>query len=337
MERKRVRVARTEATSFEIRLLAVGMAVLTALVVLAASAGDASGQRPQDAPVLNVGHRGASGQAPEHTLPAYDRALGMGADYIEQDLQLTRDGVLVVMHDSTLDRTARPTERSGPGDCTGPVISKTLKQIKTCDVGSWFNEAYPEYAQPEYVGLKVPTLEQVFRRYGRGTNYYIETKSPEQAPGMEEELLRLMGKYRLIEPSRESWRVLIQSFSPASLQKIHRLRPSLPLVQLYPRQGSPAVQASLEAARTYAVGVGPAKEDTDAPLVKAAHDRCLDVHPYTVNEPPEMRKLVNLGVDGMFTNFPNRLERVLGEDAARGNTAAGLAVRTSRACRANSR
>ncbi len=316
--------------------------VLAALVLAVALAGAlisqsaaAQAEKPRrDAPALNIGHRGASGYAPEHTLPAYDLALKQGADFIEQDLQLTSDGVLVVLHDSTLDRTARPTAASAPGDCAGPVISKTLAQIKTCDVGSWFNEAYPDRARPEYVGLKVPTLREVFRRYGRDTNYYIETKSPEQAPGMEEKLLSLMGEYRLFFPAREDWRVLIQSFSPASLQKIHARRPGLPLIQLYPRQGSPAVQASLDTAQTYAVGIGPAEEDADAALVDAAHNRCLDVHPYTVNETPEMKNLLSLGVDGMFTNFPRRLERVLGRNAADGNVGAGLAASASDACRA---
>ena len=73
-------------------------------------------------------------------MAAYDLALEMGADYIEQDLQMTSDGVLVVLHDQNLDRTT-----SGPAEnCTGLVISKTLEQIKTCDVGSWFNEEYPD-------------------------------------------------------------------------------------------------------------------------------------------------------------------------------------------------
>jgi glycerophosphoryl diester phosphodiesterase len=94
--------------------------------VLLADAGSAARKPPADAPVLNVGHRGASGYAPEHTIPAYDLALKLGADYIEQDLQLTKDGVLVALHDDTLDRTARPTAASAPGDCTGPVITKTL-------------------------------------------------------------------------------------------------------------------------------------------------------------------------------------------------------------------
>ena len=259
----------------------------------------------------------------------------MGADYIEQDLQLTRDGVLVVLHDETLDRTARPTAESGPGDCTGLVREKTLAQIKTCDVGSWFNETYPQYAKPEYVGLEIPTLEEVFQKYRQRTNYYIETKSPESAPGMEEELLRLMDEYGLTKSAARDWQVLIQSFSPASLQKIHALDPSLPLIQLFSgAETSASIQARLDATRSYAVGIGPSKSDVDRALVDAAHARCLEVHPYTVNETPEMEQLVGLGVDGMFTNFPDRLEAVLGKEAANGKTGARLAAQNSEDCRA---
>jgi len=314
-------------------MVAAMAAALAAALVFAA--GPASAKKPpEDAPVLNIGHRGASGYAPEHTLPAYDLALKMGADYIEQDLQLTSDGVLVVLHDETLDRTARPTAESAPGDCTGLVREKTLAQIKTCDVGTWFNETYPQYAQPEYVGLKIPTLEEVFQRYGKSANYYIETKSPESAPGMEEELLRLMDEYGLTEPAADKWQVLIQSFSPASLQKIHDLDPSLPLIQLFfGTETSETIQARLDTTSAYAVGIGPSKGDVDAALVEAAHARCLDVHPYTVNETAEMEQLIAIGVDGMFTNFPDRLEAILGKDAAGGKTGARLAAEASEACR----
>lgn len=314
------------------------MAVLTVglLAVAASAAGAAPAEKgSEDAPVLNIGHRGASGYAPEHTIAAYDLAKKMGADYIEQDLQMTKDGVLVALHDETLDRTARPTAESGPGDCTGLVSEKTLAQIKTCDVGSWFNEAYPQYASEEYVGLRIPTLEEVFQRYRKSVNYYIETKSPEAAPGMEEELLRLMDEYGLIKPAVEKWQVLIQSFSPASLQKIHASNPSLPLIQLFSgRETSETIQARLDATATYAVGIGPSKNDVDRALVEAAHARCLDLHPYTVNEPAEMEKLISLGVDGMFTNFPDRLETVLEKDAAPGKTGARLAAGANAACRA---
>jgi glycerophosphoryl diester phosphodiesterase len=311
---------------------------LLALAALMLSGASASAKKPlpstEDAPVLNIGHRGASGYAPEHTIPAYDLALKMGADYIEQDLQLTKDGVLVALHDDTLDRTARAPEGVPERFCTGPVIKRTLEQIKMCDVGTWFNETYPQYAKPEYVGLKIPTLEEVFQRYGTSVNYYIETKNPEAAPGMEEELLRLMDEYGLIEPAAADWQVLIQSFSPASLQKIHALEPSLPLIQLYSStETSQTIQAQLDLARTYAVGIGPSKTDVDAALVEAAHARCLDIHPYTVNETAEMEDLIALGVDGMFTNFPDRLEAVLGKEAAGGKSGAKLAAEASRACR----
>ena len=281
--------------------------------------------------VLNVGHRGASGRAPEHTIASYDLALALGADYIEQDLQLTKDGVLVALHDPTLDRTARgPVE-----NCTGRVIDRTLAQIRTCDVGSWFNERYPEHARPEYVGLRIPTLDEVFARYRHRASYYIETKNPEEAPGMEEALLALMDRYALRRPAAEKRQVLIQSFSPASLRKIHALDPSLPLVQLASGGASATAQivASLPAIAEYAVGIGPAKAAVSAALVAEAHARCLDVHPYTVNESAEMAQLVALGVDGMFTNFPDRLDAVLGTRANGGRRAADRAADAGRACR----
>jgi glycerophosphoryl diester phosphodiesterase len=167
--------------------------------------------------------QGSFGVRPEHTIPAYDLALEQGADYIGIDLQMTKDGVLVAMHDDTLDRTAVAPPGVPKRFCTGPVIKRTHEQIKMCDVGSWFNEAYPQYADPEYVGLQIPTLEEIFQRHGTSINYYIETKNPEAAPGMEEDLLRLMYEYGLIEPAAGSWQVLIQSFTapdPATEQTI---------------------------------------------------------------------------------------------------------------------
>jgi glycerophosphoryl diester phosphodiesterase len=280
-------------------------------------------------PVINIGHRGASGYAPEHTFAAYDLALELGADYIEQDLQLTSDGVLVVLHDTTLDRTAR-----GPAaNCTGLVSSKTLAQIKTCDVGTWFNEANPTLARPEYVGLQIPTLEEVFQHYRRRVNYYIETKAPEAADQMEERLLALLDQYKLLRGARRRWQVLIQSFSAASLEKIHTLDPALPLIQLtFAFPEPPALGTALDEVATYAVGVGPSTFGLDADVVNEAHLRCLDVHPYTINLEADMASLVGLGVDGMFTNFPDRLDGVLQEDALRGKRAARLAAKAHRAC-----
>jgi glycerophosphoryl diester phosphodiesterase len=333
-------LSKTKPMIAVLTLAAVAAALVAALVVAAGpvraekSATRAAGSSLPDAPVVNIGHRGASGYAPEHTFASYDLALKLGADYIEQDLQLTRDGVLVVLHDKTLNRTATAPEGVPARYCRGPVIKRTLEQIKKCDVGSWFNEEYPEYAKARYVGLKIPTLEQVFKRYGKEANYYIETKNPDAAPGMEEELLRLMKKYELIRPAVSDWQVLIQSFSQESLQKIHHLRPSLPLIQLYFAGSSKTVRTDLDETKAYAVGIGPDQKDVDARLVSAAHKRCLAVHPYTVNETPDMRHLISLGVDGMFTNFPDRLDAVLGSRAADAMVAAQKSAEAYRACRA---
>ncbi len=276
---------------------------------------------PAGSPIANVSHRGASGWAPEHTLAAYDLALEMGADFIEQDLQQTADGVLVVLHDATLDRTVRgPVE-----NCVGPVNTKTLAQIKTCDAGSWFNESYPERARPEYVGLKVPTLEEVFQRYGKKVRYYIETKNPEVAPGMDEALVDLIERYGLREGAVTRWQVLIQSFSPESLIKINALDPALPLIQL----GLGGDQQTLEATSRYSVGIGPSFGGVTKELVDSAHALCLDVHPYTVNDVEDMQGLIDMGVDGMFTNYPDRLAEL----KTGGHYSAARAAAEFRQCR----
>lgn len=298
--------------------------ILVVLAVLAAAPIARAGHV-----VANVGHRGASGHAPEHTIPAYDLAIELGADYIEQDLQLTSDGVLVALHDTTLDRTAR-----GPAEnCTGLVATKTLAQIKTCDVGTWFNEANPTRARPEYVGLQIPTLDEVFARYRRRINYYIETKAPDTADRMEERLLALMDEHRLRRPAARRWQVLIQSFSAASLEKIHALDPSLPLIQLVFGLGTgTTLEQNLDAIAAYAVGVGVFQGGVNAAVVAAAHARCLAVHPWTVNQAASMASFVAMGVDGMFTNFPDELELVLGPDAVRARRASRLAARTWKRC-----
>lgn len=272
-------------------------------VTTTTDAGTDTTEATTEAAATVIAHRGASAYAPEHTFAAYDLALAQGADYIEQDLQLTADGVLVALHDDTLDRTAR-----GPADsCTGPVTTKTLAQLHECDVGSWFNEAHPDLADPEYVGLRIPTMGEILERYGPDVRYYVETKSPETQPGMEQALLDLLDETALAAPAARSRQVLIQSFSAESLRLVHSLRPEVPLVQLLPASPSPVDDAMLDEIREYAVAIGPASGNVDEAVVDAAHTRCLDVHPYTVDDPDEMARLLDAGVDGMFTNVPDRL------------------------------
>ncbi len=257
-----------------------------------------------------VAHRGASGHAPEHTIPAYDLAIAMGAEYIEQDVLPTADGVLVVIHDDTLDRTAR-----GPAEnCTGNVSEKTLAQLKTCDMGAWFNERYPDRAQDAYVGLQIPTLEEVFQRYGQSANYYIEIKPNTTTDGsVEQKLLDLIKQYNLYDGMLERRQVLVQSFVPVSLLNMFALDPQVPLVQLY------AAGATLTApvVASYAFGVGPstAEMELNPLMVQEAHLLGLAIHPYTVNSEDDLARFAVQCVDGIFTNFPDRYRKVLAENA----------------------
>jgi glycerophosphoryl diester phosphodiesterase len=264
---------------------------------------------PPTTNILNIAHRGASGHAPEHTLAAYELARKMEADYIEIDLQMTKDGVLVALHDETLDRTTNGT---------GLVKDHTLQEIKQLDAGTWFNEKYPEKANPSYSGLAVPTLEEVVQKFGTSVNYYIETKEPSFYPGMEEELLRILDKYNLSEKNGRLPRVVIQSFSPDSLKKIHALDPNIPLVQLlWYEPGIPGAARitgdQLTEIKKYAIGIGVNYQKIDPAYVKKVREHGLLIHPYTVNNPVDMRMLLDWGVTGLFTDYPNVFREVLKE------------------------
>ncbi|TVR63181.1 MAG: glycerophosphodiester phosphodiesterase [Gemmatimonadales bacterium] len=291
---------------------AVAIALLVGLTPPAPGPAMAS----SDAIPLIIAHRGASGHAPEHTLPAYDLAVEMGAHVLEPDLQMTRDGVLIAFHDATLDRTAR-----GPSEfCTGPVRERTLAEIRECDVGSWFNERFPERADPSFEGLRVVTLDELFQRYGHQVRWYPETKQPEENPGMEEALVELIHRHGLRDAAAERGQVLIQSFDPASLERLRELDPDLPLVQLLPRQAldNRTAWEVLEAISHYARGVGPNHTLVDEAFMAAAREWGLFVHPWTVNDPTTMDRLLALEVDGIFTDFPDVLaQRIAGASPAR--------------------
>nr|WP_310257349.1 glycerophosphodiester phosphodiesterase [Fictibacillus barbaricus] len=259
-------------------------------------AGAHASEKKQD-DILNVAHRGASGYAPEHTITSYKMGEKLHGDYIEIDLQMTKDGKLIAMHDETLDRTTNGT---------GQVKDHTLAEIKTLDAGSWFNEKYPEKANPDYKGLQVPTLEEIFQTFGKNANYYIETKSPEVYPGMEQKLEDMVNEYHINKD-----KLLVQSFSSASLKKMQGIDPSLKLVQLLSYK-TPAVlsDAEVQDIKKYAIGIGPNSNMIDKAYVQKAVQNGLQIHPYTVNEKAEMQKLIDWGVTGMFTNYPDLLNEV---------------------------
>lgn len=263
--------------------------------------------RREDAAPIVIAHRGASAYAPEHTIAAYDLAFDMGADYLEQDLQMTRDGVLVTLHDDTLNRTAR-----GPsGICRGPVIARTLEEIRACNAGEWFNQSHPALARPAFAQESIPTLDEVFTRFAGRARFYIETKNPEEAPGMEEALVSLLERHALRDRTLDGLpAVVVQSFSAASLRKVRQLAPTLPLVLLFGRMSPARLRARIPSVAGEVDGIGPSRTSVDAAVVSAAHDIGLAVHPYTVNQEVEMRRLLDLGVDGMFSDVPDRLRAI---------------------------
>ncbi|MFD2214625.1 glycerophosphodiester phosphodiesterase [Metabacillus endolithicus] len=258
---------------------------------------------PPNTNQLIVAHRGASGLAPEHTLASYELGEKVNGTYIEIDLQMTKDGHLVAMHDETVNRTT-----SG----TGFVKDMTLNEIKKLDAGSWFNDMYPQYANEAYKGLEVPTLKEIFQTFGNEANYYIETKSPIVYRNMEEKLLELLDLYQLSSHNEGTKHVIIQSFSSKSLEKIHELNPNIPLVQLLAYKGNATISnKQLATIKKYAIGIGPNFQSIDQAYVEKVRKSGLDIHPYTINDKEEMENALLWGVTGVFTNDPELFQKVL--------------------------
>ncbi|EOO19661.1 glycerophosphodiester phosphodiesterase [Bacillus cereus] len=247
--------------------------------------------------IKNIAHRGASAYAPEHTIEAYKLGQQLKGDYIEIDLQMTKDGRLIAMHDETLDRTTNGT---------GLVRNHTLTEIKQLDAGSFFNEKYPDLAKEEFKHAKVPTLAEIIETFGHNANYYIETKSPDEYPRMEEKLLEIINHYHIND------KVIIQSFSEKSLQKIHSLNTNISLVQLLSyKKAVQLTELEIENHKKYCIGLGMNFKYIDAAYVKKIKKYGLEVHPFTVDNEKDMKKLLIWGVDGMFTNYPDRLHSIL--------------------------
>lgn len=246
---------------------------------------------------VSIAHRGASGYAPEHTFYAYDKSNEeFKADYIELDLQMTKDGDLIAMHDEDVERTTGHK---------GRVDDYTTDELKQMDAGSWFNKKYPQYAKKEYKGAKIPTLEEILDRYGDNANYYIETKSPDVYPGMEEKLLYSLKKNNLLSDQKlNNGQVVIQSFSQESLLKVANMNNQIPLVQLVDKgELSIFTDKDLKFISSYAIGVGPDYRDLNKVMVQNLHNYNLKVHPYTVNNEKDMREMLNIRVDGVFSNY----------------------------------
>ena len=229
---------------------------------------------------LVIAHRGASGQLAENTLPAYELAVEQRADMIEIDLHRTRDGATVVAHDEDL---------SGLGG-KGEIAAATLAEVRALDAGG---------------GERVPTLDEVLDRFGERIPFNLELKRGSSATyeGLERAALDAVRKRGLLEQT------LFSSFFDPVLERLRALEPEARLARLFsPRDPERPLERALAVG---AEAINPWHGLLQPELIEAAHAEGLAVYVFTADKEQEMRSLLDLGVDGIFTNFPDRLRALL--------------------------
>ncbi|WP_059009277.1 glycerophosphodiester phosphodiesterase [Streptomyces specialis] len=285
----------------------LGLAVLWAVPVLGTAATDdgaPTGPAAATAPVVPlsgpsvVAHRGASGYAPENTLPAADEAAERGAVWVETDVQRTADGELVLLHDTTLERTT-DVEEVFPDRAPWNVSDFTAEEIARLDAGSWFGE--------EFAGERVPTLAEFLDRLdANGQRLLLEMKGPELYPGIEEEILAVLEAEGWLREARPGDRLVVQSFDAGSVRTVHELAPEVATGFI----GTPDVADIAEYA-AFADQINPRVGDLTADYVAALqsavgpHGEPVVVQTWTVNDGPTAQQAAALGVDGVITNYPD--------------------------------
>jgi glycerophosphoryl diester phosphodiesterase len=241
--------------------------------------------------IYAIGHRGASGHAPENTLESHRMAIRMGVDFVEMDIHMLRDGTLVTIHDADLKRTTNGK---------GWVGDLTLAELKRLDAGSWFNTAYPEKARPEFSGAKVPTLQEVIDLVKPDSaGLFVEIKDPERySPDLESSLLSLIRHNRMEQRTR------FISFSARSLLKIKKLDDSARTVLLIAKPEKDPVDAAAEIS---ADELGLLYLCATPETVENAHRRGMSINVWTVDRQEDMQRMIGLGVDRITSNYPDRL------------------------------
>ncbi|WP_431998300.1 glycerophosphodiester phosphodiesterase [Streptomyces fungicidicus] len=257
------------------------------------------------APPLVIAHRGASAYAPENTLAAVDRAAELGADWVENDVQRTRDGELVVLHDDSLQRTT-DAEQVFPDRAPWKVKDFTAAEIARLDAGSWFD--------PAYAGARVPTLEQYVRRVElHGQKLLLEIKNPQLYPGIEGEIIKVLGNEGWLDRGHVRQRLVVQSFSADSVRTVHDLRPAVKTGFL----GTPPV-SDLPAYAAFTDQINPSYGSLSSGYVaavhafKGPHGKPLEVCTWTVNDAAAARRVAGYGVDGIITNTPDVVRDAVG-------------------------
>ncbi|MGW5236200.1 glycerophosphodiester phosphodiesterase [Streptomyces nodosus] len=256
-----------------------------------------------DGPVV-IAHRGASAYAPENTLAAVDKAAAMGFGWVENDVQRTKDGRLVVIHDGTLERTT-DVKRLFPRRAPWRVKDFTAREIARLDAGNWYG--------PGYAGVRVPTLRQYMRRLSHNhQNLLLEIKNPELYPGIESQTLRLLDQEGWLDPGHLRNRLIVQSFSADSVRTVHRLRPGVRTAYL----GTPRI-TELPAYARFTDQINSDRGKLSRPYVSAVHAfkgphaKPLKVFAWTVNGAAEARRMTEMGADGIITNAPDVVRKAV--------------------------
>ncbi|MFB8248265.1 glycerophosphodiester phosphodiesterase [Streptomyces sp. NPDC055952] len=286
------------------RVVAASTTALLGTVVLVLPSSPA--QAADDGPVpLVVAHRGASAYAPENTLAAVDKAAELGIRWVENDVQRTKDGELVVVHDDNLRRTT-DAEEVFPDRAPWKVKDFTAAEIARLDAGSWFD--------PAYAGARVPTLEQFVDRLElRHQKLVLEIKNPELYPGIERQTLKVLSNEGWLDRSHVSARLIVQSFSPESVRTVHELRPSVRTAVL----GTPSVSDVLDYA-SFTDAINPSVGSLTPAYVASVqafsgpHGRPLKVFVWTVDDATTARRVADYGVDGIITNRPDVVRDAVG-------------------------
>jgi glycerophosphoryl diester phosphodiesterase len=278
----------------------------------------------------NVAHRGASAYAPEHTLAAYQLAIEMGADYVEQDLAVTRDGVLICLHDATLERTTNVEELFPDRVSTANIEGTerrawvandfTLAEIKTLDAGSWFNS--------KFAGEKVPTFDEAVALIRGKAGVFPELKVPELYAGRKVDFEKLVAealdRNGLRGPKADpKTPVILQTFSRQTARNLAQMRIGVPVVLLMEYGQRLESHEQVRAWKGIVQGFGPAKRivQENAEFVKWAHAEGMTVTPYTFRSSDAMKSgfpdvgqemshfLYRLNVDALFTDNPDQFPR----------------------------
>ncbi|WP_406009600.1 glycerophosphodiester phosphodiesterase family protein [Streptomyces sp. NBC_00637] len=251
-----------------------------------------------------IAHRGASARAPENTLAAVDEAAALGVLWVENDVQRTKDGELVVIHDDSLRRTT-DAEEVFPDRAPWKVRDFTAAEIARLDAGSWFGASY--------AGARVPTLEEYLDRVEQHhQKLLLEVKNPELYPGIEQQTLKLLGNEGWLDRRHLTSRLVVQSFSADSLRTVHDLEPEVRTGLL----GMPAL-ADLPRYAVFADLINPSYASLSPAYVSAVHaltgphDKPLKVFAWTVDDPATAQAVAGYDVDGVITNKPDVVRRTL--------------------------